>query len=291
MAGISDKAIKSNYAENKYRANDGSELQNKEFSDGTGLEGYDASFRMYDPQIGRFWQIDPWGELSESYSLYSFCLDNPISFVDPLGLTPDSLPAVVVTPGQNTGTHLAKITPDAPPTIKVDPPPSEVPAPIDAPAPATEPTPDVPPPASVGPALALTAVFVAIPITGNTNWPNGEELFYQHHPELSPEARKPVTGNKPLDDLYLVRYGDGPESKEKLGAEANKAQNFGFPHGVSTVIRAKAPPYGKAAKLLEVMRRFEIQKTGNKPDHFTVVLPNPVTQQVADEFNSLFTNK
>jgi len=45
MAGISDKAIKTNYAENKFRFNKGSELQNKEFSDGSGLDVRDASTR------------------------------------------------------------------------------------------------------------------------------------------------------------------------------------------------------------------------------------------------------
>jgi RHS repeat-associated protein len=88
MAGIS-MAVKTNNIENKYKFNKGSQLQNKEFSDGSGLEMYDAVNRMYDPQLGRFWQLDEFGEIKLSWSAYSFADDNPISYSDPLGLTPE----------------------------------------------------------------------------------------------------------------------------------------------------------------------------------------------------------
>jgi len=106
MAGISDKALKTPYAENKYRFNGGSELQNKEFSDGSGIETYDAAFRMYDPQIGRFWQIDPLADVNENSSPYSFVGDNPIKYNDPSGLDTSwkELPTEVFTytPPQNS---------------------------------------------------------------------------------------------------------------------------------------------------------------------------------------------
>jgi hypothetical protein len=51
MSGISDRALKTNYSQNKYRYN-GKELQNQEFSDGTGLEEYDYGARFQDPQLG-----------------------------------------------------------------------------------------------------------------------------------------------------------------------------------------------------------------------------------------------
>ena len=87
MAGISDKAIKMNYAENKYRFYT-RELQNKEFSDGSGLEEYDFGRRYYDPQIGRWHSVDIKADVLPQHSPYEYCINNPILFVDPDGKFP-----------------------------------------------------------------------------------------------------------------------------------------------------------------------------------------------------------
>jgi RHS repeat-associated protein len=89
LAGISSTALKADYSENKKGYN-GNELQSKEFSDASGLEWYDFNARTYDPQIGRFLQIDPMLEegSQEMLSPYHFAYDNPIRFNDPDGKCP-----------------------------------------------------------------------------------------------------------------------------------------------------------------------------------------------------------
>ena len=89
MAGISSKSA--GKLENKKGFN-GNELQNKEFSDGSGLDLYDFNARSFDQQIGRFLQIDPEVESDqESYSPYHFTFDNPIRYNDVDGREPDDI--------------------------------------------------------------------------------------------------------------------------------------------------------------------------------------------------------
>ena len=90
----------------------GNEIQNKEFSDGSGLELYDFNARTYDPQIGRFIQIDPTPEDGgqEALTPYHFSGNNPSTFNDPNGKCPWCLGAIIgaaVEYGTEVATNLA----------------------------------------------------------------------------------------------------------------------------------------------------------------------------------------
>ena len=78
-----------------------------------------------------------------------------------------------------------------------------------------------------------------------------------------------------------------------LAADAAAAQAFGLPHGVSTRLVSRVSPSllrsGRVAPLAVVLTQFEARQTGEHKWHYTVILPDPVTIEVAGQVNAIFS--
>ncbi|MBT9485710.1 RHS repeat-associated core domain-containing protein [Sediminibacterium sp.] len=83
MGGVSSKAL-NNTPENKFKYN-GKEEQRKEFADGSGLELLDFGWRLYDPQIGRFFTQDAYAEKYDYLTPYHYTGNNPANYMEAAG--------------------------------------------------------------------------------------------------------------------------------------------------------------------------------------------------------------
>jgi hypothetical protein len=90
-----------------------------------------------------------------------------------------------------------------------------------------------------------------------------------------------------LSGKLLIRYGE-PVSAIAMAADAAAAKTALGVHGMSVILR-KPPsgPHGQA-EVLDVTVQFAIVQTGKNRSHYTVELPDPVTQEVTDQFNAIF---
>ncbi|WP_295222081.1 hypothetical protein [uncultured Chryseobacterium sp.] len=92
----------------------------------------------------------------------------------------------------------------------------------------------------------------------------------------------------------LVRFGQEAETTEFLAMKAQEAEDNGFRHGVSSMLKDKIKGSDlshKSAIKSTVEKFFKVKQTGNNPRHHTIILPKPVTPDVTQQFNKIFKPK
>src|SRR3954468_19142910 len=85
----------------------------------------------------------------------------------------------------------------------------------------------------------------------------------------------------------LFRFGLEWETADDLARQAAESRARGFPHGVSAFSRSSRPDAASVLRV-EIEAHFVVHKTGRNPFHYTIELPDLVTDRVAGLFNALF---
>ncbi|SIR54275.1 RHS repeat-associated core domain-containing protein [Chryseobacterium sp. RU33C] len=100
-----------------------------------------------------------------------------------------------------------------------------------------------------------------------------------------------TAGSSASTGKSLVRFGQEAETTESLAKQAKAAEEAGFPHGISTMLKDKikgSDLQHKSAPKSTVESFFKVVQTGKNPKHHTVVLPKPVTSKVTEQINEIF---
>src|SRR5690606_18278603 len=74
-------------AEDTYRYKFGGKEYQNEFD----VNVYDFGARNYDPALGRWMNIDPLAEMMRRHSPYNYAFNNPVFFIDPDGMAPETV--------------------------------------------------------------------------------------------------------------------------------------------------------------------------------------------------------
>jgi RHS repeat-associated protein len=245
-----------------------------------------SRYRTYDFATGRWWQVDPKGDAGgqESWSTYQFAFNNPIRYNDPMGdCPPEDGPCYTDSTEEMTNAIAGTVSDGVVGLYNLTIGPlTNKQASNDADGISIQYSQRKDPESvsqalsnSVGNGLKALSIFPSSGATGSL-------------------LSKVTSGVSSTLGKWLVRFGDEAESVEKLASDAAKAEKNGFPHGVSTKQVDKvagSDKVHKSAEQSEVEKVFTVEQTGSKKSHHTVILPKPVTQEIADLFNSLFKPK
>jgi hypothetical protein len=85
----------------------------------------------------------------------------------------------------------------------------------------------------------------------------------------------------------FFRFGLEREATDDLARQSAESRARSFPHGVSVFSRSSRPDAASAFRA-DIEAHFVVHKTGRNRFHYTIELPDPVTDEVADLFNVLF---
>jgi hypothetical protein len=133
----------------------------------------------------------------------------------------------------------------------------------------------------------VATVHDAVTVATGKNYITGEQVGFGGRALAFVGLVTPLTGGELRGGGKLLkRFGTDVESLEQLAGDAAHAARNGFPHGVSFTSHVTSSRAGSivSVEALETAG-FKVEQTGARKSHYTVHLPEPLTQEAVDLFN------